>query len=99
MANHRVANVRDELKEGEMVEVKVINIDPSGKVRLSRKVLLKEGEGTSPKYPGAGAAHAGRGGRAHIARSDPVRVIAPGARGNTASKTQRRAPRQEAPDA
>jgi polyribonucleotide nucleotidyltransferase len=37
--------------------VKVINIDPSGKVRLSRKVLLKEGEGTSPKYPGAGEAH------------------------------------------
>ena len=24
----------------------------------SRKVLLKEGEGTSPKYPGAGDAHA-----------------------------------------
>jgi len=58
MANYRVANVRDELKEGEQIEVKVINIDPSGKVRLSRKVLLKEGEGTSPKYPGAGEAHA-----------------------------------------
>ena len=58
MANYRVANVRDELKEGEQVEVKVINIDPSGKVRLSRKVLLKEGEGTSPKYPGAGDAFA-----------------------------------------
>ena len=58
MANYRVANVRDELKEGENVEVKVINIDPSGKVRLSRKVLLKEGEGTSPKYPGAGEAFA-----------------------------------------
>jgi len=58
MANYRVASVRDELKEGEQVEVKVINIDPSGKVRLSRKVLLKDGEGTSPKYPGAGAAHA-----------------------------------------
>src|SRR5688572_28662851 len=62
MANYRVANVRDELKEGEMVEVKVINIDPSGKVRLSRKVLLKEGEGTTPKYPGAGEAHAASGG-------------------------------------
>ena len=54
MAHYRVANVRDELKEGEQVEVKVINIDPSGKVRLSRKVLLKEGEGTSPKSPGVG---------------------------------------------
>ena len=38
------------------------NIDPSGKVRLSRKVLLKEGEGTSPRYPGAGEAHAASGG-------------------------------------
>jgi len=57
-----VANVRDELKEGEQIEVKVINIDPSGKVRLSRKVLLKEGEGTSPRYPGGGEAHAASGG-------------------------------------
>jgi polyribonucleotide nucleotidyltransferase len=62
MANYRVANVRDELKEGEQIEVKVINIDPSGKVRLSRKVLLKEGEGTSPRYPGAGEAFAASGG-------------------------------------
>jgi predicted RNA-binding protein with RPS1 domain len=29
--------VRDELKEGEQIMVKVINIDPSGKVRLSRR--------------------------------------------------------------
>ena len=57
IANYRVANVRDELKEGEQILVKVINIDPSGKVRLSRKALLAEGEGTSPRYPGAGDAH------------------------------------------
>ncbi len=50
MANYRVNDVRDELKEGEQIEVKVINIDPSGKVRLSRKVLLKEDEGTKPRY-------------------------------------------------
>ncbi len=62
MANYRVANVRDELKEGEQIEVKVINIDPSGKVRLSRKVLLKEGEGTTPRYPGGGDAHGPSGG-------------------------------------
>ncbi len=62
LANYRVANVRDELKEGEQIMVKVINIDPSGKVRLSRKVLLKDGEGTSPRYPGAGEAHASSGG-------------------------------------
>jgi polyribonucleotide nucleotidyltransferase len=49
IANHRVKDVRDELKEGEQLLVKVINIDPTGKIRLSRKALLQEeaGAGTS----------------------------------------------------
>jgi polyribonucleotide nucleotidyltransferase len=51
IANYRVKDVRDELKEGEQVMVKVINIDPSGKVRLSRKILLAPDEGTSPRDP------------------------------------------------
>jgi polyribonucleotide nucleotidyltransferase len=42
IANHRVKDVRDELREGEQVLVKVINIDPTGKIRLSRKALLQE---------------------------------------------------------
>jgi polyribonucleotide nucleotidyltransferase len=42
IANHRVKDVRDELKEGEQVLVKVINIDPTGKIRLSRKALLND---------------------------------------------------------
>ncbi|MEQ1912735.1 MAG: S1 RNA-binding domain-containing protein, partial [Vicinamibacterales bacterium] len=42
IANHRVKDVRDELKEGEQILVKVINIDPTGKIRLSRKALLTE---------------------------------------------------------
>src|SRR5438034_8958620 len=46
IANHRVKDVRDELKEGEQLLVKVINIDPTGKIRLSRKALLQE-EGRS----------------------------------------------------
>jgi polyribonucleotide nucleotidyltransferase len=46
IANHRVKDVRDELKEGEQILVKVINIDPTGKIRLSRKALLQE-EGTA----------------------------------------------------
>ncbi len=49
IANHRVKDVRDELKEGEQILVKVINIDPTGKIRLSRKALLQQEEG------GAGA--------------------------------------------
>jgi polyribonucleotide nucleotidyltransferase len=40
IAHYRVKDVRDELKEGDSVMVKVINIDPSGKIRLSRKALL-----------------------------------------------------------
>jgi len=51
IANYRVKDVRDELKEGEQIMVKVINVDPSGKVRLSRKVLLAPDEGTSPRDP------------------------------------------------
>ena len=42
IANHRVKDVRDELKEGEQIMVKVINIDPTGKIRLSRKALLQD---------------------------------------------------------
>ncbi|MGH9144767.1 MAG: S1 RNA-binding domain-containing protein [Vicinamibacterales bacterium] len=39
LAGHRVQNVRDEVKEGEQVLVKVIKIDPMGWVSLSRKSL------------------------------------------------------------
>ena len=45
IAHYRVKDVRDELKEGDQVMVKVINIDPSGKIRLSRKALLQPEEG------------------------------------------------------
>ncbi len=51
IANYRVKDVRDELAEGEQIMVKVINVDPSGKVRLSRKALLGPGEGTEPRNP------------------------------------------------
>ena len=53
IANHRVKDVRDELKEGEQVMVKVINIDPTGKIRLSRKALLQD-EGAAAGAPAAG---------------------------------------------
>ncbi len=39
--HQHVARVEDYLKVGDTVEVKVINIDPEGKIRLSRKVLTK----------------------------------------------------------
>jgi polyribonucleotide nucleotidyltransferase len=53
IANHRVKDVRDELKEGEQLLVKVINIDPTGKIRLSRKALLNEAEGAQAAAQGA----------------------------------------------
>ena len=56
IAHYRVASVRDEIQEGDQVLVKVINVDPSGKVRLSRKALLPapsdpdaDGDTASPK--------------------------------------------------
>ena len=51
IANHRVKDVRDELKEGQQILVKVINIDPTGKIRLSRKALLQD----EPQKDGAPA--------------------------------------------
>ena len=52
IAHYRVKDVRDELKEGEQVMVKVINIDPSGKIRLSRKALIDPPEGGVPPAEG-----------------------------------------------
>jgi polyribonucleotide nucleotidyltransferase len=52
IAHYRVKEVRDELQEGEEVRVKVINVDPSGKVRLSRKALLDKPEGAGPAAGG-----------------------------------------------
>ncbi|MDQ6975362.1 MAG: polyribonucleotide nucleotidyltransferase [Mariprofundaceae bacterium] len=40
IAAHRVEKVSDELKEGEVVRVKVLEVDRSGRIRLSIKALL-----------------------------------------------------------
>ena len=42
IANERVNQVSDYLKEGQLVRVKVIEADEKGRVRLSMKALLKE---------------------------------------------------------
>jgi polyribonucleotide nucleotidyltransferase len=61
IAHYRVKDVRDELKEGDQLLVKVINVDPSGKIRLSRKALIEPPEGTPPAPEGGG--HEGGGER------------------------------------
>lgn len=40
IAHERVKNVADYLKEGDIIDVKVLDVDRQGKMRLSRKVLL-----------------------------------------------------------
>ncbi|WP_353214062.1 polyribonucleotide nucleotidyltransferase [Salinisphaera hydrothermalis] len=44
IAQHRVENVSDELSEGEMVKVKVLEVDRQGRVRLSMKELAEPEE-------------------------------------------------------
>ncbi len=44
ISHKRIAKVTDVLHEGDMVTVKVIEIDKQGRVRLSRKEILKPGE-------------------------------------------------------
>ena len=46
--------MRDELKEGDQILVKVINIDPTGKIRLSRKALLQDEGAEARREAGAG---------------------------------------------
>jgi len=45
IAHERIRRVEDVLKEGEEVMVKVIGVDKSGKIRLSRRELLQEAAG------------------------------------------------------
>ncbi|MBI5442993.1 MAG: S1 RNA-binding domain-containing protein, partial [Deltaproteobacteria bacterium] len=51
----KVASVSDYLKEGDVVPVKVLSIDQSGRVKLSRKAALYGGEagGEAPEEGGA----------------------------------------------
>jgi polyribonucleotide nucleotidyltransferase len=73
IAHYRVKDVRDELKEGDQVLVKVINIDPSGKVRLSRKALLEPAAGAAPGAAPEGGGHGYGGGHGHGGHGRPPR--------------------------
>jgi polyribonucleotide nucleotidyltransferase len=59
VAEHRIKDIRDELKEGDQVLVKVLSIE-GNRIRLSRKAILKEqrakmgGGAESPEEPVAG---------------------------------------------
>jgi polyribonucleotide nucleotidyltransferase len=49
IANERVNKVEDHLKEGQIVRVKVLEIDDRGRVKLSMKVLLANDGGEAPQ--------------------------------------------------
>ncbi|MBN2804079.1 MAG: polyribonucleotide nucleotidyltransferase [Deltaproteobacteria bacterium] len=60
----RVENVTDICKEGDTIEVKVVEIEKSsGKIRLSRKVLLEKPEGYEERPPRPPRDNHDRGGR------------------------------------
>jgi len=42
ISRERVENVGDKLKEGEVVKVKVLEVDKQGRIRLSIKALQEE---------------------------------------------------------
>ena len=53
VAEHRIADVRDELKEGDQVLVKVLAVE-GNRIRLSRKAILKEQRAKMGGAPPAG---------------------------------------------
>jgi polyribonucleotide nucleotidyltransferase len=61
MAHHRVKDVRSEVKEGDQILVKVVSIDPSGKIRLSRKALIEEAQGGQAGDGGGESGSQGQG--------------------------------------
>src|ERR1051325_1212031 len=48
IAEYRVRNVRDELKEGQQLLVKCISVE-ANKIRLSRRAVLREEKGEKPE--------------------------------------------------
>jgi polyribonucleotide nucleotidyltransferase len=67
IAHYRVKSVRDVLKLGQVIEVKVISIDEDHKIRLSKKALEDRGaspsEGQPQQYPRRKTYHRGESSR------------------------------------
>jgi polyribonucleotide nucleotidyltransferase len=88
VAERRVEDIHDELKMGDQILVKVINIDQQGKVKLSRKAVLKEqrGEVYEPPPPRPDRGSSGPHGR----HSDRGPRPGPDGRGKGGDRPQRR---------
>jgi polyribonucleotide nucleotidyltransferase len=61
IANHRVRDVRDELKEGQQIVVKCIGKE-GNKIKLSRKAVLRDEQGSTGAAEGNGGGMEGNGG-------------------------------------
>ncbi len=55
ISTERIKRVEDVLKEGDEVQVKVLEVDKAGKIRLSRKELLKSAEAKAGPAPAEAA--------------------------------------------
>ena len=62
IADRHVNSVRDELQEGDEVEVRVIEVDGTGRTRLSCKDIIRERAGLPPLPPRAQRRRGGGGG-------------------------------------
>ena len=60
VAEHRIRDIHDELKEGDQLQVKVIAVE-GNKVKLSRRALLREQRGEPAETPSAGGGGRDRG--------------------------------------
>ncbi|MFP5235567.1 MAG: polyribonucleotide nucleotidyltransferase [Acidobacteriota bacterium] len=70
IAEHRVKEVKDELREGDQVMVKVLAIE-GNRIKLSRKALIKEQRAKLAQANGGEAPAEGEGGEEAPARREP----------------------------
>ena len=70
LADYRVARPEDVVSIGDEIMVRVIEVDPQGRVNLSRRAVL-EGPSTRPATSSGGTAPAGRSGPPPGGRSGP----------------------------
>jgi polyribonucleotide nucleotidyltransferase len=83
VAEHRIKDVRDELKEGDQVLVKVLAVE-GNRIRLSRKAILKEqrakmGGGELPPAEGGAEGGSDEAGATHHGSGAPALTIEGGA--------------------
>src|ERR1700704_2261996 len=74
VAEHRIKDIKDELKEGDQVLVKVLAVE-GNRIKLSRKAILKEQRakmgGAPPPSDTEGEAHEARPAAAPVAHGEP----------------------------